>query len=430
MGFSLGGLFDSIVDPVNNFIEGTQKTGDQFFANIDDIWKDGVKQAGANAALPVNFAVDVASDPFDPKSYSKSINNWYGDTKKVGEDLFGDGGWYKGGADALGYATVGAPIGTMAYQGYDAATGQEYNGGKMQPAQSLYGLYSLGSNIYNASTTPTYNELGADGTSTQVTPTDYYGTDTANAASTGGSVTGYTEQGANNVNTDVNPYAYGQEAIGASQPVATTEPSFWENLGTAWNNFTGSINTSGVGKAAKTLDPTGLTKVAASTAENGNMGDLISGLGSLYKGYQTKKTYNDLKSDYDNQVSSALNTYAPGSAYATQLQKELDARDAAAGRRSQYGARSVELAAKLATEQAAIRKAAMSGVGDLTKLAALKANANNAGVSGLIDLYSKNYGKVNSAVGNGLSSLYDYFRGTPGLGINSGAGTIDMSNLG
>jgi hypothetical protein len=76
MGFSLGGLFDSIVDPVNSFIESTQKSVDGAFANLDDVWKDSVKQVGANAVLPVNFASDVLSDPLDPKSYSKSIDTW------------------------------------------------------------------------------------------------------------------------------------------------------------------------------------------------------------------------------------------------------------------------------------------------------------------------------------------------------------------
>lgn len=68
---------------------------------------------------------------------------------------------------------------------------------------------------------------------------------------------------------------------------------------------------------------------------------LLGGLASLYLGYKNNK-------NTQGQISSINGLYGPNSAYATQMQKQLEARDAAAGRRSQYGPRSVELQAALA----------------------------------------------------------------------------------
>ncbi len=67
----------------------------------------------------------------------------------------------------------------------------------------------------------------------------------------------------------------------------------------------------------------------------------LSGLAGLFA---ASRNLNNL----DNASASIGNLFAPGSAYEEQLRKELQRRDAASGRRSQYGPRSVELQAKLA----------------------------------------------------------------------------------
>lgn len=60
-------------------------------------------------------------------------------------------------------------------------------------------------------------------------------------------------------------------------------------------------------------------------------------------------------SNLQNQTQGTLNTlnnlYGPTSPYATQMRQQLERRDAAAGRRSQYGPREAELAAKLTQAQ-------------------------------------------------------------------------------
>lgn len=79
-----------------------------------------------------------------------------------------------------------------------------------------------------------------------------------------------------------------------------------------------------------------------------------AGLGYLYTQQQSKKALANAQQQYDNinrSVAGLRDLYAPNSPYALQMQKEMDARDAASGRRSQYGQRSVELAAKLADQQ-------------------------------------------------------------------------------
>jgi hypothetical protein len=67
----------------------------------------------------------------------------------------------------------------------------------------------------------------------------------------------------------------------------------------------------------------------------------LSSLGGLWSSYQQNQ-------DYANLAGNLMSMYGDDSAYARQLRKELQRRDAASGRRSQYGPRSVELQAKLA----------------------------------------------------------------------------------
>lgn len=68
---------------------------------------------------------------------------------------------------------------------------------------------------------------------------------------------------------------------------------------------------------------------------------LVSSLAGLYGSYQDQKNYRDA-------AGSIKDLFGNDSAYAENLRNELQRRDAAAGRRSQYGPRAVELQAKLA----------------------------------------------------------------------------------
>ncbi len=80
----------------------------------------------------------------------------------------------------------------------------------------------------------------------------------------------------------------------------------------------------------------------------------IGGLAGLYGMYK-------MDQGSGNYVGGLQNMYGPNSPYAQQLQQELERRDAAGGRRSQYGPRSVELQAALAKANAGVAPAIMQG---------------------------------------------------------------------
>jgi hypothetical protein len=82
----------------------------------------------------------------------------------------------------------------------------------------------------------------------------------------------------------------------------------------------------------------------------GNWMDTVIGLGSLYGNYRNTKSMQD-------QAKSLSGMFSANSPYAKQLQQSLERRDAAAGRRSQYGPRLVELQAKLAGQAAGVAPA-------------------------------------------------------------------------
>lgn len=74
-----------------------------------------------------------------------------------------------------------------------------------------------------------------------------------------------------------------------------------------------------------------------------NANPIAQGLMGLY-------SYNKANQAYKNQIGGLQGMYGQGSPYAQALRQQLDRRDAAAGRRSQYGPREVELQANLAQQ--------------------------------------------------------------------------------
>ena len=80
----------------------------------------------------------------------------------------------------------------------------------------------------------------------------------------------------------------------------------------------------------------------ASTANSGqSMNNILQGLAGLYMGNRYIKNMN-------NQYNTLSGMYGQDSPYAQTMRQKLERRDAAAGRRSQYGPREVELQAALA----------------------------------------------------------------------------------
>ena len=83
-----------------------------------------------------------------------------------------------------------------------------------------------------------------------------------------------------------------------------------------------------------------------------NAKPITQGLMALYG-------YNRANKAYKEQMSSLSSMFGQNSAYAQQMRQGLERRDAAAGRRSQYGPREVELQAALARNAAGLQPAMM-----------------------------------------------------------------------
>lgn len=85
-----------------------------------------------------------------------------------------------------------------------------------------------------------------------------------------------------------------------------------------------------------------------------NAGNIASTLFSLYNLNKQRRQVGDY-------LGGLQGLYRPNSAYAQQLRKQLEAKDAATGRRSQYGPREVELQARLAEKANGIAPTMLQG---------------------------------------------------------------------
>lgn len=89
------------------------------------------------------------------------------------------------------------------------------------------------------------------------------------------------------------------------------------------------------------LNNAGLGAASASAPGNGEGSSMLEGLGGMYSAYKGM-------SDSGKMLGGLQGLYSQNSPYAQQMRQSLQRRDAAGGRRSQYGPREVELQAKLA----------------------------------------------------------------------------------
>lgn len=80
----------------------------------------------------------------------------------------------------------------------------------------------------------------------------------------------------------------------------------------------------------------------SSTGRGGAAESLLGGLGALYG-------YNQASKGLNSQIGGLKGLYGQNSPYAQTLRQQLERKDAASGRRSQYGPREVELQARLAS---------------------------------------------------------------------------------
>lgn len=354
-------------------------------------------------ALAVPFD-DTGNDLYNSifgTDYDPAVNRWGGPTKSTYEAAAEKGVDVRAAAQMYGvaqliasyYAGQAASNGISA--GYDSlmGTGAAAAGeGAAAGATGAEGA-SSGMDYYNYES-PTFGDMSAGTTSNT-------------------SMTGYQPslgQATANTGTMINPnQVYNPDA-------------FFTQLGNTYNDVAGFIN-SPIGRMAATaMRGTGNDKAADylslfSAMQQPKVGDTamqaLSSLNDLYKGRQTTKLLKQSQQGLTDQLNAALGTYSPDSAYGQQLRKQLERQDAASGRRSQYGQREVELAARLADKQTDIRKAYMSQADAISKnnaaIAGNKSATANAMVGNLAAMYAANSKGINSQLEQYLSSLKNLF---------------------
>jgi len=108
-----------------------------------------------------------------------------------------------------------------------------------------------------------------------------------------------------------------------------------------------------------------------------DLASLVGAYGAYRNGNNVIDNANSNQAAINNQISQLSNMYGPNSPYAQQLRASLAAKDAAAGRNSQYGTREVQLQAMLADKaaQTAGTIGTLAGQGQQSANAASQAQA-------------------------------------------------------
>lgn len=144
-------------------------------------------------------------------------------------------------------------------------------------------------------------------------------------------------------------------------------------------------------------EPNNASAPATASGAGGNMdySHLAGVLASLYQG-------NRQASDASGALNQLNGLFAPDSPYAQMMRQQMERKDAAGGRRSQYGPRETQLAALLAQHQA--NALTSPGYGGLMSQ---QQAGRNAGMNNLLALMGKT-GPLNGPVntlGNGISGM-------------------------
>jgi hypothetical protein len=180
-----------------------------------------------------------------------------------------------------------------------------------------------------------------------------------------------------------------------------------------WTTIGKSLEGLGATEAIKRLTDNGLltrpttgSNTGPVTINNNNstgagINDLMGIIAGLYGSNAQNNAAGEQRAWLDKQMSDIDKLYAPGSPEYNLLMQEMERKDAAAGRNSQYGTRSTDLAAKIAETKAKL-KAQLAGstqgnvmgsiTADKTSLNSLLAALGKSGpsvtnVSSLLDLF-------------------------------------------
>ena len=419
----LGTIGDTISD-VGDFAYNTQKNVigaargavDSTLSNVDDLVKATGENIWDNAVeYPFRTVGNIASNPLDINSYSDSAADWYNANDDYSNEVFGTGGWKKAG---LNFITSGNPMyggGDVLYQGNAVLNNEGYGNGLISGPKTLMGMYNLGSNIGKAFSSPNapYNAAATNTVNANMEPQiqDF------------------------SYDPSYDTSAYGQDSLlnyggtaGSYSPLlgtSTSNPSYdFGSLSGAFNALKDYSQTP-TGKLASTamgvVSPeAGLVGAGVQGLGSGDWNPFVKGLAQMYLTNRAKSNADAYLNSLRDRIGSIDKQYSLEGDIAKGLEQRLARRDAATGRRSQYGARQTELAAQLAQLRAQQEAPILSALGSASSLSAqnAKTTAENQRVQSLMALWDQ-YNKPQ-------------FSGPPstvagGSGLN--LGKLDLSNI-
>lgn len=313
------------------------------------------------------------------------------------------------------------------------------------------GSYGLGSNSLSGQTSPTANDdfLSKITNMFGMLPGVGRGVGIANSASrlgqnpsakTGTNLLGQTMGGAPggilSMFSSDNPgkgwgSAVTSTALGAINPALGVLSGMF-GLG---SNMLNGVNPNGEKAAPGTL--------TGNQGEGFNLEGILKGLGGLYAANQASKATSEAgqgSAAVQQQINQLSNMYGQDSPYAQALRQNLERKDAAAGRRSQYGPREAQLQAALADKAAGVA----STIGNLatsgqTNALAMKAMKDKERAQQLSMLFG--LGKQ-SGVFDKLGSMFNTSNPAPALDssswnmapsnydVNPGTGSYGLSDSG
>lgn len=178
--------------------------------------------------------------------------------------------------------------------------------------------------------------------------------------------------------------SWGEQGLTTALGMAFGLPGALAGMGLNALGFNGLANA--LGNVTATGTP------AATSAGNTGL-DALFALGGIYGANKAQRSMGDM-------LGGLQSLYSQDSPYAQALRQQLARKDAASGRRSQYGPREVELQARLA-------QMASGQIPAMSQLAQQQAMARNMKYQQALGLYKALGG------GNGLMNLFSY--GAPGL---------------
>ena len=214
-------------------------------------------------------------------------------------------------------------------------------------------------------------------------------------------------------------------------------------VGTAAGLGGASASTGGLGSIVSALGGSGGTAAKVGTSllgaltggggssNNGSLGgmslsDIANIVSGVYGANQQSQSSKDMMDWLNGQQAKIDNLYAPNSPEYNYLWDQMSRQDAAAGRNSQYGPRSVDLAARIAQIKADETARLTQGVG------ALRANTLNQGANAGINATAPiikalqgsglNLGRIISMLGGGSSNSTDFWNQVDQSGSNWGGG--------